>query len=175
MLARFVHRLAAFTAILGGIALTFLIIMTCISIIGRELVPLGLAPIPGDFEIVNVGTAFTVFCFLPLCQIHGAHATVDIFTSALNPKANRFLIAFWEIVFAAILILITWRLYEGMQGKIRNGETSMFLQFSIWWAYAACLAPACVGSIVGIWSAWDRLRAALTGYETRPFQKEAGH
>jgi TRAP-type C4-dicarboxylate transport system permease small subunit len=172
---RFVHRLANLSAMLGGIVLILIILMTCVSIIGRALIPLGLAPIPGDYELVEAGVAFAVFSFLPLAQIQVAHATVDIFTSMLSLRANRIIVAFWELVATAVLIFIAARLWEGMLGKLGNGETSMFLQFPIWWSYALCMVPAVIGVIVGLWSAWDRIRAALTGRETRPLAGGAEH
>jgi hypothetical protein len=42
-------------------------------------------PVKGDFEVVEAGIAFSIFAFLPICQLHGGHATVDIFTN-LMPK-----------------------------------------------------------------------------------------
>lgn len=172
---RIVYRMAVGSAMLGGIVLVLLILMTCLSITGRALVPLGLGPVPGDFELVEAGIAFAIFAFLPLCQVQAGHATVDIFTSGLGLRANRILLALWELLFAAVMIFIAWRLYEGMLGKLKNGETSMFLQFRVWWAYAACLVPAGIGALTGLWSAADRGVAALTGRETRPAVGGAKH
>jgi hypothetical protein len=41
-----------------------------------------------------------------------------------------------------VLILISWRLYEGLLSKMSNGETTFLLQFPIWWAYAASFAAS---------------------------------
>jgi TRAP-type C4-dicarboxylate transport system permease small subunit len=175
VVTKFVHRLANLSAMLGGIVLILIILMTCVSIAGRALIPLGLAPVPGDYELVEAGIAFAVFSFLPLAQIQVAHATVDVFTSMLSLRTNRFIVAVWEVVAAAVLIFIAVRLWAGMQGKLGNGETSMFLQFPIWWAYALCMVPAVIGAVVSLWSAWDRIQAALTGRETRPLAGGAEH
>ena len=130
-------RLARLFALLGGIALTFLILLTCLSVGGRALnsflhgewiqsiapdiatalLATGVGPINGDFELVEAGMAFAIFAFLPLCQLNGAHASVDIFTSALPLRANRFLRMVIEIVFAATLVLIAWELFQGMESK----------------------------------------------------------
>lgn len=172
---RIAHRLAIISALLGGLVLAALIVLTCLSITGRAFVFAGLGPIPGDFELVEAGIAFAVFSFLPICQVQAGHATVDLFTNALGRGTNRWLVAFWECLFAAVMVLIAWRLAAGLLGKYRNGETSMFLQFDIWWAYAACLVPATIAALVALWSAYDRLRAARTGYETRAISGEARH
>lgn len=172
---KFVHRLANISAMAGGIVLVLIILMTCLSILGRALIPLGLGPVPGDYELVEAGIAFAVFSFLPLAQIQVAHATVDVFAGAMSLRTNRIIVAFWEVVAAAVMIFIAARLWAGMQGKLGNGETSMFLQFPIWWSYALCMIPAVIGAVVGLWSAWDRVNAALTGRETRSVIGGAEH
>jgi TRAP-type C4-dicarboxylate transport system permease small subunit len=174
---QFMNKLARYMAITGGIILTLLVLLTCVSVLGRTLNTLfhsgfaqailgdfaqtildtGVGPVLGDFEIVEAGIAFAIFSFIPLCQITGGHASVDIFTSALPVRVNRFIQMIVEIVFAIVLILIAWRLYEGMNSKMRYQETTFLLQFPIWWAYAASLVAACVAAIVSIYVAIVRI------------------
>ena len=158
MLHRSVALLANVMALLGGAVLCMLVVMVCISISGRELSDLafsgalgrfgdwlaetGVGPILGDFELVEAGVAFAIFAFLPLTQLSGSHAKVDVFTSMMGPRADRALATVWSVVMAAIVVLITWRLYAGLQDKLRYGETTFLIQFPIWWAYAACLVAA---------------------------------
>lgn len=160
-------------ALLGGAVLCLLVLMVCVSISGRELSDLafsgilgefgewligqGVGPILGDFELVEAGVAFAIFAFLPLTQLSGAHAKVDVFTSGLGVSVNRALATFWSIVMAVIIVLITWRLFVGMQDKIRYGETTYLIQFPIWWAYAASFAAAITASIVSLYCAAMRL------------------
>ena len=160
-------------ALLGGAVLCLLVLMVCVSISGRELsdlahsggllglgdwlIDLGIGPILGDFELVEAGVAFAIFAFLPITQLSGAHAKVDVFTSGLGPGFNRALATFWSIVMAVIIVLITWRLFVGMQDKVRYGETTYLIQFPIWWAYAASFAAAITASIVSIYCAAMRL------------------
>lgn len=176
MLHKFIQGLARFMALLGGLVLCALVGIVCISILGREgnslahggylgavgdlLLAWGVGPITGDFELVEAGVAFAIFAFLPLTQLTGSHATVDIFTSGLGAKANNWLAGFWSIVMAVVIILITWRLFVGMQDKIRYGETTYLIQFPIWWAYAASLVAATCASIVSIYCAAMRLTGA---------------
>jgi hypothetical protein len=170
-------------AILGGIVLSFLILMTCVSIAGRLLngflhgdfmeglapgfaqwaIEIGVGPINGDFELVESGVAFAIFAFLPLCQITAGHASVDIIANLLPLRVNRFMQMVVEIVFAAVLVLIAWRLYEGTISKMQYGETTFLLQFPIWWAYAASLFGAVISAFVGIYMAGVRIYEFLTG------------
>src|SRR5690606_15299705 len=84
-----IEWLARTLAILGGLVLILITVLTVVSITGRAFVRQGLGPIPGDFELVEVMTAFAVFSFLPWCQLRGAHATVDVFTSFFPAGVNR--------------------------------------------------------------------------------------
>lgn len=172
---RFITALARLTAVAGGLVLTGLIVMVCVSISGRAMSGLGLGPVPGDFELLEAGIAFAIFAFLPWCSASGGHATVDIFTNGLPLRENRWLLALWDVVMAIAVALIAWRLYHGMSDKLRYGETTLLLQFPIWWAYAACLVPAGVTVLVSFWSAFDRIRAVATGHDTRPVKAEIQH
>ncbi|MEY8828772.1 TRAP transporter small permease [Sedimentitalea sp. XS_ASV28] len=180
---KFMMGLARFMAVLGGIALSFLILLTCLSIAGRLLnglfhsdvmqsllpsvsnwmIRIGVGPVNGDFELVEAGVAFAIFAFIPLCQITAGHASVDIFTNKLSAGMNRFLRMVTETVFAAVLILIAVKLYDGMISKMRYGETSFLLQFPVWWAYAASLFGAVVAAIVGLYVAAIRIYEFSTG------------
>jgi len=191
----FMMALSRFMAIMGGIVLSLLIILTCISIVGRTLnglfhsgvmerlapgfsdwmIKAGVGPINGDFELVEAGVAFAIFAFIPLCQITAGHASVDIFTNILPRGFNRFLGAVIEIAFAAVLVLIAWRLYEGMMSKKDYGETSFLFQFPIWWAYAASFVGAVVSAIVGTYVALVRIAEFLTGRTIISDGMEADH
>ncbi|MDW4497275.1 TRAP transporter small permease [Sulfitobacter sp. D35] len=179
------HRLMTFlartTALAGGLVLMGLVILTTLSIIGRTLnkvlhgpgiqenfggiaqalLATGVGEIQGNYELLEAGVAFAIFSFFPICQLHGAHATVDVFTSFLPRRATRFIAAFWEIVLTAVLILLSWRLYEGMLRYVNNGETTLFLQFPVWWAYAASFAASVVTCIVAVYCAVARVGEAV--------------
>jgi len=177
-----IKKLAHFMAFLGGVVLSSLIILTCLSVLGRILntflhrqveavapnvakwfLDLGVGPITGDFELVESGIAFAIFAFIPLCQIRNGHASVDILTTHFPNNVNRFLGMIIEIVFAAALILIAWKLYDGMLSKMRYGETTFLLQFPIWWAYAASLFGAAMAAIAGAYMAGVRMYEFFTG------------
>ncbi|WP_319824906.1 TRAP transporter small permease [Thalassovita sp.] len=180
---QFMNKLARFMAILGGVILTLLVLLTCVSVLGRSLNTLfhflqshgvmegfmqtlldaGVGPVLGDFELVEAGIAFAIFAFIPLCQVTGGHASVDIFTNGFPVRVNRFIQMIVEILFAIALILIAWRLYEGMVSKMRYNETTFLLQFPIWWAYAASLGASCVSGLVAVYMAVVRTAEFFSG------------
>lgn len=173
----FMNGLARFMAVVGGLVLTALILLICISVLGRAintllhagpvvavlgdfaatLLATGVGPILGDFELVEAGVAFAIFAFIPFCQITAGHATVDIFTSGLSVRVNRLIQMIVDIAFAAVLILIALQLYEGMLSKMQYRETTFLIQFPVWWSYAASLVAAIVAAVVGVYVAFVRL------------------
>lgn len=176
---RLMIGLAKTLAIVGGLVLIALVALTCLSVIGRILNGIGHAdfvanylafsaplfkafgPINGDYELVEAGIALSIFLFMPWCQLNRGHATVELFTANLPLSINRWLGLFWEIVFAATIMLITWRLYVGMTDKMRYGETTFLLQMPVWWPFAACSLAAVLASLVALYSVYLRTQEAL--------------
>lgn len=164
-MTRLVTWLARTTAVLGGLVLIVLIVLVTLSIIGRFL---GLGEIKGSYEVLEAGVAFAIFAFFPVCQLYGDHATVDVFTSGLRPRALGALRAFWEIVLAATIVFLTFRLADGMMRYVNNGETTLFLEFPVWWSYAASVVAATVASITAIYCACARVAEAALGRAILP-------
>ncbi|MGJ8605318.1 MAG: TRAP transporter small permease [Marivita sp.] len=183
-----IDRLARGMAVLGGVVLTALVVLTCVSVLGRGLnsmghsdwliglsqgaadglIAAGVGPVTGDFELVEAGIAFAIFAFLPICQLYAGHATVDVFTSRLSDRVNGWLVAFWDVVLTLVILLITWRLSAGLWDKFGNGETTFLLQFPIWWAYAASFVAALVASVTAIYCSVGRVILAATGRSILP-------
>ena len=177
-------RAARFMAICGGLVLALLILLICISVVGRSLngvlhgwigtafpavsawlLQAGVGPINGDFELVEAGVAFSIFSFLPLCQISGGHASVDIFTSKLPRGVNRGLQMVIDTVFALALIIMAYQLYKGMLSILSYGDTTFLLQFPIWWAYAASLVGAVMAAVISVYVACVRVMELATGQD----------
>jgi TRAP-type C4-dicarboxylate transport system permease small subunit len=155
--------LARALAILGGVVLAVITVLTVVSIGGRAFIWAGLRPIPGDFELVEAGMGFAIFAFLPWCQLRRGHATVDLFTSLFPARVNRVIDLVTELLMTAVIVLIAWRLWYGMQDKIRYNETTFILQFPVWWGYAAAMAAAAVGVVVSFYMLFVRIREVATG------------
>jgi TRAP-type C4-dicarboxylate transport system permease small subunit len=136
--------------------------------ISKFLLDLGIGEINGNYEVLEAGVALAIFSFLPVCQFYGAHATVDVFTSALPQRINRWIVAFWEVVLAAVILLIIWRLYGGLERYFGNGETTLFLQFPVWWSYALSFSAGVVACIVAIYCAVARIGEALGNCDILP-------
>lgn len=190
-----VNQLARLLALLGGAVLSGLVVLTCASIAGRTingilhsdlvqgsmpgladaLLATGVGPVNGDFELVEAGMAFAIFAFLPLCQLNGAHAAVDIFTANLPPRVNRVLGMVIEVIFAAVLVLVAVQLFDGMMSKRSTGQTTFLLEFPVWWAYAASMLGAAAAAVVAVYVALMRLVEVATGHRILPPESGADH
>lgn len=179
---RFFHGMAWLMAIIGGAVLAALVLMICVSILGRTLssilhsafmqgnmpglanwlIGAGVGPVTGDYELLTAGLAFVVFAFMGWCQITGGHATVDVFISGLRDRPRRILMMVIEIVFAAALILVAVQLYEGMGAMMRRRSTTFLLQYPIWWNYAVAVVPAVIAAVIGTYVAMVRVAEVVT-------------
>ncbi|BCH20333.1 hypothetical protein MesoLjLc_01170 [Mesorhizobium sp. L-8-10] len=180
---RFFVGLSRLMAALGGLVLSGLILLMCLSVVGRTLntvlhaaavqalmpgfadwaLSTGIGPIEGDFELVEAGIAFSIFAFMPYCHITLGHASVDIFTSWFSERAQKIQGVLIEMLFAVVLVVIAVQLEAGMQSKMRSGQTTFLLQFPIWWAYALSFFGAAVAAIVGIYMAIVRVVELASG------------
>lgn len=151
----------------GGAALIAAVTLTVVSIAGRGLIAAGLGPIPGDFELVEAGTAFAVLAFMGLCQFHRGHVTVDLFLARLGRRPNAMVDVVANLLMTAAAAVITWRLFLGMLDKRGYGETTFILQFPVWWSFAAALAGAVVFTLVCAYTVWRSLREARAGADAR--------
>jgi len=160
---RLIRSLAAFMAILGGLALIAVILATVASITGRALLWIGLGPIRGDFELVELGTGFAVFSFLPWVQINRQHASVEILTMHMSDAANRLIDLVADLMMFAIAVLLTWKHWNGTLDKLAYGETTFIIQYPIWWAYASGLVGAFGFVLISFWCVFLSVRALVTG------------
>ena len=112
----------AVTAILLCIAA-----ITFVDVVGRYIFS---APIPGAFEIQEFGMGILIFSGLPLVTAHRGHITVSLVEGVF--KSNRVLrrvqVAFFHLVSAGIVGLLTYCLLIQAQNAQRWGTSSAFLQ-----------------------------------------------
>jgi len=130
--------------LVGGVIMTGLAIMVVVSVAGRWL--LG-APVYGDFEMVAMGTAVSVFLFLPFCHLEKGNVICDLFLSWAPKKFQILCDVVSALILGAIAGVVTWRMALGGMDMFRYGETSMILGIPTWWAFpfgVAAMALLCL-------------------------------
>jgi len=165
---RLIYGLCRAMTWFGAFVLVLLSVMSVVSIAGRALSGLGLGPVPGDFELVEAGTALAVFCFLPWAHLKRGHASVDLFWRAYPAPMRRVLEVAADALMLAVWLLLVWRMSIGMMDYRENGEVTFILQFPVWWGYAVSFVPAVVGCIAYLWRLLESLGLASPphGFET---------
>ncbi|MEH6718069.1 MAG: TRAP transporter small permease [Aurantimonas endophytica] len=139
-----VERAARLLAYAGGICLVSIVVLTCASIIGRAMLTLGLGlgPVPGDFELVEIAAGVGVFLFLPLCQLRRGHVTVDILSAWFGRRGVAVSDLVGNLLMSIAACVILWRLVAGLQDRLRSGEESFILGIPAWVGYALSLVGA---------------------------------
>lgn len=159
-MSKVIYGISRVLAWVGSIVLLTLAVMIVVSITGRTLTNFGLGPIQGDFEMVEIGTALAVFCFLPWAHITRSHAVVDLFWRAYPPALQKVLIFISDLLMLVLWVVLIWRMMIGMESYRANGEVSFILQWPVWWGYAACLVPGVFGCVVYAWRLLEDLGLA---------------
>jgi len=149
------------TAIGGGVVLVAVALLTLVSVIGRALFS---SPVPGDFELVEIGCAIAVFAFLPYCHLVGGHVVVDFVTAHAPQRLRAALDALASGLFTVVAALLTWRLALGGIELHGHGETSMILRVPLWWGFAAAVPCMALFTIV---CAWTTVRGPARDAEER--------
>ena len=152
---RTLERLAQGLAILGGLALTGVALMSLYSIVMRNLAG---APIQGDFELAQVGCAVSVAAFLPFTQLRDGNIFVDFFTQKASAGTKAVLDGLGATVVGAALALLAWRTGVGGLDAWRNDETTMLMRVPIWLGYAAMTPSFVVASAAAFYGAWRHWR-----------------
>ncbi len=147
-LGRVVIGLAKWMAVAGGAVMVALIAMVCFSIIGRALIPLGLKPIRGDYELVSVGMGFAVFAFIPWAHLKRGHALVALVTDLFGEVPNRIILVITDLMMLIAAAFLAWRLYFGTMDKFAYNETTILLRMPLGWGYGLALIGAVVFVIV---------------------------
>ena len=141
-------RLSSGLALGGGALLVALSALVTVSVLMRWLAGGGVA---GDFETVEMATALIGFAVLPLCQQLRGNVIVDTLSRNWPPRAVELIDALWDVVYAAVALLIAWGAWQGGREALANGTTTMVLGLPVGWAMMATAVLAlwlAVGAVI---------------------------
>lgn len=139
--------LAQACAVLAGLLLTMVTLITCASLIGRNTTGTTLL---GDYELTAVAAGAAITLFLPLCQLRQGNIIVDFFTSRLPTRVNSVLDRFGALLLALMLFLLAWRTGVGCLNAFQSKTTTMMLGFPEWVVYAAMVPPLVLTGVIGL-------------------------
>jgi TRAP-type C4-dicarboxylate transport system permease small subunit len=140
-----VERFAGAIALLGGLLSLCVAALVVVSVVGRKFFN---APVNGDFELVQMGTALAIFSFLPYCQARRGNIVVDTFMTWMPRRGIQLIDAIWDIAYAGMMGVISYCMVFGVIEHYRSGQTTMLLQIIVWPALAICTALAFLVALV---------------------------
>ena len=126
---RTLEIIAKVLAFVGGAVAIAVALIVVASVFSRWLFS---TPVPGDFELAQIGTAIAVFAFLPYCQIVRGNIVVDTFTTRLPAHLRGRMDAIWDLVYAAAMALVAVCLTRGTLDTFASQEVSMVLRIPVW-------------------------------------------
>ena len=142
----------------GGGVLVALILLTVASIVLREVTG---RPIPGDFELVEIGCAIAMFAFLPYCQLVGGNVMVEFVTARAPARFRGLLDTLSNVTYTAIAMLLTWRLALGARDIFSYAETTMVLGVPVWWAFVPIVPSVALLAATCAYTSWRTARRVL--------------
>ena len=148
---RLLETLAKLCAIAAGVLLTAMTLMTCVSLIGRNLIGL---TIVGDFELSGAAAGAAVALFMPWCQARRGNIIVDFFTAKASERTVQGLDRFGALLLGLTMALLTWRTTLGGLNAWKSGSGTMLIGFPEWVIYVAMVPPIALTAVIGLFQAW---------------------
>lgn len=139
---------ARWCAVLAGVLLTGIALLTCTGIIGREFFG---ATVAGDFELSAAAAGAAIALFMPMCHLRGGNILVDAFTTRTSLKTNAVLDRVGAFTIALLMALLAWRTAVGALSAWDNHSASMLMGFPDWVVYAAMVPPFVLTACIGLY------------------------
>ncbi len=150
------EKLARICAVLAGVLLTVITLMTCVSLIGRNTTGW---TIVGDFELSGTAAGAAIALFLPWCQLRRGNIMVDFFTAKASAATQERLDRFGALLLALAMGLMTWRTAVGGLSAWKSNASSMMLGLPEWIVYCGMVPPLLLTTLIA-------LAQTVRGFET---------
>jgi TRAP-type C4-dicarboxylate transport system permease small subunit len=144
---KLLEKLARLSAIVAGIFLIGITLMTVYSIIGRDLFGKALT---GDFEITGVLTGAAIALFLPWCQLRRGNIIVDFFTASAKESTRNGLDRLGAFLLAVMMTLCAWRATLGALSAFKSNSGTMMLGFPEWIVYCFIVPGLALTALIAL-------------------------
>ena len=141
------ERLAKLCAIVAGVLMTVITLMTCVSLIGRNTVGW---TIVGDFELSGSAAGAAIALFMPWCQLRRGNIIVDFFTTKASSATQERLDRIGALLVAAVMAMLSWRTALGGLSAWKSHSGSMMLGFPEWIVYSFMVPPLALCALIAL-------------------------
>ena len=129
MIFTMLDRFSGFLKLIGGVALTSMMLLTVVDVIGRFFKH----PIFGSVELIGFLATIIVAAALPYTYKVDGHVGVEIVVRLLSKRAQICIDIFTRSVSLILFSLITWQMFLYARDIHETGEVSMNLEFPIYY------------------------------------------
>ncbi len=140
--------LARACAILAGVLLTVITLITCVSLIGRNTIGTTLV---GDYELTAVTAGAAIALFMPWCQLKRENIIVDFFTAKVSPGGIAVLDRFGSLMLGLLMFALAWRTAIGGMSAYASQTTTMMLGFPEWITYWLMVPPFALTGVIALY------------------------
>lgn len=144
---RVLSTLARLCAVLAGVLLTVITLMTCASLIGRNTTGWTLV---GDFELSGAAAGAAIALFMPWCQVRRGHILVDFFTARASAATQALLDRCGVLLLALVMALLAWRTTLGGLNAWNTQSTTMMMGLPEWIVYAGMVPPLALTALIAL-------------------------
>ncbi len=144
---KLLETLARLCAILAGVLLLGITLMTVYSVIGRDFFGKALT---GDFEITAVITGAAIALFLPWCQIRRANIIVDFFTAKTSDSTREKLDRLGAFLLTVMMGLCAWRATLGGMSAFKSNSGTMMMGFPEWIVYCFIVPGLALTALIAL-------------------------
>lgn len=106
-LRRIVFKTATVMNDVGGVILTFMMLITLVDVILRFFG----RPITGTYELVFLAGAVVIACAIPRTSIEGGHVNVDLITEHVRSGTRKTMAVFTRLCGIGFFFLLGWNLF----------------------------------------------------------------
>lgn len=121
-----VSRLSSFMAVIAGITLVSVMLMTVLDVILRYFG----RPITGIYDIVALGGAIVIGCSMPLAAERRVHVFMEMGLQAYGRTGRQILSLLTRLILFGISFIAAWNLIRLGMGFRATGEVSLTIKIA---------------------------------------------
>jgi TRAP-type C4-dicarboxylate transport system permease small subunit len=144
---KLLERAARLCAVLAGVLLIAITLVTCVSLIGRNTTGWSIV---GAFELTGFAAGAAIALFMPWCQVRRGNIIVDFFTVKASPRTQSLLDRFGALLLALVMGLMTWRTTIGGLNAWKSQAGSMMMGFPEWIVYTGIVPPLALTALIAL-------------------------
>jgi len=144
---KLLEQLAKLCAILSGVLIIVITLMTCISLIGRNTTGWSIV---GAFELSGFAAGAAIALFMPWCQVRRNNIIVDFFTNRAPQSVQDGLDRAGAFSVALAMGLLAWRTAIGGLNAWNSGAGSMMMGLPEWTVYLGMVPPLALTAVIGL-------------------------